>query len=126
MPRENRKRGKKHKKNLVEEYKPCPPRAEIAQQPSWIISSSEAVDAEAPFGELESDVKAYFRTVDLQIRSWQGDQGETSEEDDFQLNESAYDLGSGTWLNVRMSCRKAYILYGCIGRDAREGKTTRH
>ena len=104
MPRENRKRGKKHKKNIVEEkeYKPCPPQTEIAQQPSWIVASSKAVDAEAPFGELESDVKAYFRTVDLQIRNWQGNQGEKPEEDDFQPNESAYDLDSGTWLNVPM------------------------
>jgi nucleolar protein 9 len=50
----------------------------------------DARDPEAPFEGVEADVKAYFRTVDLQIRDWQENQDETAEEDDVQPNESAY------------------------------------
>lgn len=92
MPRENRKRGKRHKNQAEEKPEAPHPPQEIAKEPSWIVSSSKAVDArdpEAPFGEVEADVKAYFRTVDLQIRDWQENQEETVEEDDVQPNESA-------------------------------------
>ncbi|KAF8894312.1 armadillo-type protein [Mucidula mucida] len=79
MPRENRKRGKKHKKPAAE--------PDVAQEqvsfeqpeaaeagPSWIIQKPEdtaEMDPEAPFGYLDADVKAYFRTVDVQMRQWQ-------------------------------------------------------
>lgn len=90
MPREYRKRGKKHKKQ-VEEKEDDPPPQEIAQQPSWIVSASAmdtTRDSETPFGELEADIKAYFRTVDLQLRDWQENQDDGGEEDDGQSNES--------------------------------------
>jgi nucleolar protein 9 len=45
-------------------------------------------DSETPFGELEADIKAYFRTVDLQLRDWQENQDDGGEEDDGQSNES--------------------------------------
>lgn len=37
-------------------------RAQVAQVP----------DADAPFGILDPDLKAYFRNVDDQIRDWEG------------------------------------------------------
>ena len=77
MPRENRKRGKKHKKqaeiekpNNVEQVESIP-----EDNPSWIkpapVPSSSAFDPDAPFGYVDPDVKAYFRTVDTQLRTWQ-------------------------------------------------------
>lgn len=78
MPRENRKRGKKHKKSVEEPAPPPPPAAveeyhEPAAGPSWIVSgpSADQHNDEAPFGYVDSEVKAYFRTVDVQLREWQ-------------------------------------------------------
>lgn len=72
MPRENRKRGKKHKKQVEEPVYVAP---EPEPTPSWILPNTsqqtDEVNAEAPFGYVEADVKAYFRTVDLQIKEWQ-------------------------------------------------------
>ena len=75
MPRENRKRGKK----LVET---------VDEQPSWIISGPkevEEIDPGAPYGYVDADIKAYFRTVDVQIRDWQenrdDDAGEAGDTD---------------------------------------------
>jgi len=85
MPREHRKRGKKHRKapegqySIKEEYiqLPSDPAPEESRSgPSWIIpaqQTQEEVNAEAPFGFVDADVKAYFRTVDAQIRDWQKD-----------------------------------------------------
>ncbi|KAH9831022.1 ARM repeat-containing protein [Rhodofomes roseus] len=82
MPRENRKRGKKHKKSKEEEYHASNHQAEelepqVAEEqqpagPSWIVRrQAEEENKEAPFGYVDAEVKAYFRTVDLQIRDWQ-------------------------------------------------------
>jgi nucleolar protein 9 len=104
MPRENRKRGKKHKKTSQDEPEP-----EVYQEdanyageertggfeggdrPSWVVRDMEPqVNPEAPFGYVEADVKAYFRTVESQIRDWQdnpvyasaGPSGENENEQD--------------------------------------------
>ncbi|KZT26897.1 ARM repeat-containing protein [Neolentinus lepideus HHB14362 ss-1] len=80
MPRENRKRGKKHRKSAVEQeeqpfegarYEETD--AENQAGPSWIVPLPQVAESnsEAPFGYVEVDVKAYFRTVDLQLREWQ-------------------------------------------------------
>ncbi|KAJ4472084.1 armadillo-type protein [Lentinula aciculospora] len=77
MPRENRKRGKKHKPKAAEQptlYEEPPQELEFPAGPSWIVSASgeeSEYDPEAPFGYVDTDVKAYFRTVDIQIRDWQ-------------------------------------------------------
>jgi nucleolar protein 9 len=80
MPREHRKRGKKHKKNAEEtqEHKVDEQRYEDEQEaqagPSWIVqgdSGHEDVNPEAPFGYVDPDVKAYFRTVDEKLKEWQ-------------------------------------------------------
>lgn len=75
MPRENRKRGKKHKKT-PEEVPLAPPEPEHHEPeagPSWIVSgpSNDQPNDEAPFGYVDSEVKTYFRTVDTQLREWQ-------------------------------------------------------
>ena len=90
MPRENRKRGKKHKKKAEGETgtEPNPehPPSEPQAGPSWIIPPSNAgtTNQEAPFGYVDAEVKAYFRTVDTQIREWQ--------EEGFQRAEVAADV----------------------------------
>ena len=96
MPRENRKRGKKHKKPVQNEPEPeadpevYPEDADYEDEqhtggfeggnrPSWVVSEREPqVNPEAPFGYVDADVKAYFRTVDLQIRDWQENPAHTS------------------------------------------------
>lgn len=42
---------------------------------------TEDAHPEAPFGYIEPDVKAYFRTVDEQIQSWQEDETQPEHED---------------------------------------------
>ena len=79
MPREHRKRGKKHKKqpenepNIQEDLNVAHVEPEVGE-PSWIrpaLENSQEINVEAPFGYVDADVKAYFRTVDEQIRGWQ-------------------------------------------------------
>lgn len=99
MPREIRKRGKKHKKSpqqgfsegqepVREDYRP-----KESGEPSWIVTAckpSEDTHPEAPFGYVDPDVKAYFRTVDEQIQSWQEDRTQQSDEGaDLDPNEGA-------------------------------------
>jgi nucleolar protein 9 len=98
MPRENRKRGKKHKKPVPNEPEP-PADLEVYQEnadyegepqtggfeggnrPAWVVREKEPqVNPEAPFGYVDADVKAYFRTVELQIRDWQENPAHTSAE----------------------------------------------
>jgi nucleolar protein 9 len=79
MPREHRKRGKKHKKNPQDEHhiREDLDNAYIEPEvgePSWIRpppKDSPEINIDAPFGYVDPDVKAYFRTVDDQIRGWQ-------------------------------------------------------
>lgn len=97
MPREHRKRGKKHKKNTEEEFVPLPKEEEAAYEedqahaagPSWIVPAQDesAFDPNAPFGYVDSEVKAYFRTVDVQIRDWQDARPEVEEDEDVDPNE---------------------------------------
>ncbi|THH33801.1 hypothetical protein EUX98_g467 [Antrodiella citrinella] len=94
MPRENRKRGKKHKKFAAEETylqeEGQVPEPEPEAGPSWITRAPERSaqeDREAPFGYVDAEVKAYFRTVDLQIREWQEEHEYTEEQGDSDPNE---------------------------------------
>ena len=97
MPRENRKRGKKHKKHAEEppqEYvqyeQPAAAEPEEEQAgPSWIVPApaSASFNEEAPFGYVDSEVKAYFRTVDVQIREWQDEPHQLVETEEGDPNE---------------------------------------
>lgn len=92
MPRENRKRGKKHKKSLQDKPEPEAYQEDAdnvgerqtggfegGDRPSWVVRDREPeINPEAPFGYVEADVKAYFRTVELQIRDWQENPARTS------------------------------------------------
>ena len=81
MPRENRKRGRKHKRPKAEEgYDNEQQDSYIEAQsqgagPSWIVDKktidADKLDSDAPFGFVEPDLKAYFRTVDDKLREWQ-------------------------------------------------------
>ncbi|KAF9040737.1 armadillo-type protein [Panaeolus papilionaceus] len=99
MPRENRKRGKKHKK-MQDHEEPVrqevyideePPQADYAQgAPSWLKPAPKPEDEfnpEAPFGYVDADLKAYIRTVDTQIKDWQENQEEPVEGSDEDPNE---------------------------------------
>jgi nucleolar protein 9 len=104
MPKEHRKRGKKKKPEP--EWQPPvqdPPSREpesvpqqVEESPSWIVSApkhattEEDVNPEAPFGYVDADVKAYFRTVDIQIRDWQDSAAALGpNEEDTDPNEGA-------------------------------------
>ncbi|KAF8875333.1 armadillo-type protein [Gymnopilus junonius] len=93
MPRENRKRGKKHKKQREDEPQyeaESEQQIEAPEEPSWIVPASnhaEEVNQEAPFGYVDVDLKAYFRTVDVQIQEWQENQEDTVEDGDVDPNE---------------------------------------
>ncbi|XP_006459728.1 hypothetical protein AGABI2DRAFT_202089 [Agaricus bisporus var. bisporus H97] len=97
MPRGLRKRGRRHKNTEEDDYsheqtqdgredgfKLNLNEADISQ-PSWILPSTSQSDAiltsnpEAPFGFVDTEVKAYFRTVDVQIQDWQSSQVESEE-----------------------------------------------
>ncbi|KAF7978355.1 hypothetical protein HWV62_1005 [Athelia sp. TMB] len=96
MPKEFRKRGKKNKKGAdKDEWKPPKEdrpshhdQLEGEKQDagrSWIIPAAkdaEEVNLEAPFGYIDAEVKAYFRTVDVQIREWQVNEAEANEDGD--------------------------------------------
>ena len=49
---------------------PAPEPVEDEQVLEWARDSR--VDSDIPFGMLDPDVKAYFRTVDDQIKDWEG------------------------------------------------------
>lgn len=85
MPRENRKRGKKNKIKAEDTFVPVaapPPPEPENEQPSWMVSAPDTneINLEAPFGYVDADVKAYFRTVDIQIKEWQEKEGERADE----------------------------------------------
>ena len=101
MPRENRKRGKRHKKSSVEVEKSrieindaYEQGVELEAGPSWIVGKStysqhEVANLDAPFGFVDPDLKAYFRTVDAKLKEWQelGRNDFAGKEDETDPNE---------------------------------------
>jgi hypothetical protein len=145
MPRENRKRGKKNKKKADQEPQSEslleleghpndvrePLTTERQGEPSWLISApsrSEEFNIEAPFGFVDTEVKAYFRTVDIQIRDWQENGLEDGEVDvDLDPNEGLYFMGELEQCHsLRCVVREEVVLRRCSHRDVREGKTARY
>jgi len=135
MPREFRKRGKKTKNTTDKKPKDdlIPHEDHHEEQragPSWIIPASNdsgEVNLDAPFGYLDADVKAYFRTVDVQIRNWQEsdvDAGEANE--DADPNEGTLDDWSIliTLKRLPILFRKAAFLHRCPEGDVRQGEAT--
>lgn len=130
MPREIRKRGKKKSKAQdheefappapapAPEFQPVQAAVNEGDGPSWMRnapsfagpSTNPLADIEAPFGYVDADVKAYFRTVDMKLREWQAG---TGEDDDLP---EGVDANAGAFavhiidfllvLNVRWECRE--------------------
>lgn len=129
MPRENRKRGKKHKRQPEQEPKQQvlfkheeePEPTESLDKPIWIVPGPKQegeANPEVPYGFVDVDVKAYFRTVDVQIRDWQENRDEDAEEvGDTDPNERM--LLSLDYIQLLFDSiiyyRKTFILHGCIG-----------
>jgi hypothetical protein len=110
MPKELRKRGKRHKKSATEhqtlsQEQEIPPDEGPSGGPSWIVprASSSQFNPEAPFGYVDPDLKAYFRTVDDQLKEWQQNNWDDGEGDeDMDPNESA--LLFSHLVNARVTC----------------------
>lgn len=100
MPREHRKRGKKKAKAAepdeprVVEQESFTIDVEPTEDPAWMRPENPNADIEAPFGYVDGDVKAYFRTVDSRIKEWQ--QGQDMDEDMPQEADS--NEGEHCWL----------------------------
>lgn len=132
MPRENRKRGKKHKKtaeevaDVVQDAAPYIEEQEAG--PSWIVPAREepTIDPNAPFGYVDAEVKAYFRTVDVQIREWQETRPEVEEDADVDPNEGTPLLACHENWCSRFLRRQTAVLRSRFDRDGGEGKTACH
>ncbi|KAG9042480.1 Nucleolar protein 9, partial [Serendipita sp. 407] len=93
MPRENRRRGKRKKNDIQEDLDEKEPvklkELEDEGQPSWIETGhlNETSDPDAPFGLCDPDIKAYFRSVENQLKEWQdlGIEKENVSEEDSNL-----------------------------------------
>ncbi|KAG8838019.1 Nucleolar protein 9 [Serendipita sp. 411] len=93
MPRENRRRGKRKKNDIQEDLDEKEPvklkEPEDEGQPSWIETGhlNETSDPDAPFGLCDPDIKAYFRSVENQLKEWQdlGVEKENVSEEDSNL-----------------------------------------
>ena len=89
MPKENRKRGKRHKKPTDEQDTVEPEYHPVPDEPSWIRSAAPAVEnTDAPFGYVDADVKAYFRTIDLKLREWQDESTYHQRENDEGIDQN--------------------------------------
>jgi nucleolar protein 9 len=97
MPKELRKRGRRHETSRTEDQTPAQGREEVLEEgsstgPSWIVprADSKQLNPEAPFGYVDPELKAYFRTVDDQLKEWQHGRDHHAEgEEDVDPNESA-------------------------------------
>lgn len=97
MPKELRKRGKRHKRSSAENQTHVQEREVLdegpSNGPSWIVpradSSSKQFNPEAPFGYVDPELKAYFRTIDDQLKEWQQNRDYVEGEEDVDRNESA-------------------------------------
>ena len=96
MPKELRKRGRRHKKSSAGD-KTHTQEHEVLDEgpssgPSWIVpredSNSKQFNPEAPFGYVDPELKAYFKTVDDQLKEWQQNQKYAEGEEDVDPNES--------------------------------------
>ena len=96
MPKELRKRGKRHKKSSAENQTYAQDHEALdegtSSGPSWIVpradSSSEQSNPEAPFGYVDPELKAYFKTVDDQLKEWQQNRDYAEGDEDVDPNES--------------------------------------
>ena len=99
MPKDLRKRGKRHKKSETNAQPPAQEPDPIdggpSSGPSWIVSrapdsNQDQVNSEAPFGYVDPEMKAYFRTVEDQLKEWQQNWGDADVVEDIDSNESKF------------------------------------
>ena len=99
MPKDLRKRGKRHKKSEANAQPPPQVPEPIdggpSSGPSWIVSRApdsiqDQVSSEAPFGFVDPEMKAYFRTVEDQLKEWQQNWGDADVVEDIDSNESTF------------------------------------
>lgn len=64
-----RKRGKKHRKDVKEDF--VVEEVEPEAGPSWIADSKPEKELDLPYGELDLDLKAYFKSVEVELEQWQ-------------------------------------------------------
>jgi nucleolar protein 9 len=117
MPREQRKRGKKKPKHDKVEVELKDEPVAIAQHdgPSWVRTVPDAeMNPEAPFGFVDPDVKAYFRTVDVKLREWQEEPrphaAELEEGADPNEGDATISLVSIDELNVTPQDRRIFLV----------------
>jgi nucleolar protein 9 len=87
MPRENRKRGKKHKVGQAEQ---ATYDIDDSTRGPFHLEDDEPRNSSPTgplFGLLDPDVKAYFRTVNDQLRDWQEEGVSANIEADVDPNE---------------------------------------
>ena len=97
ITKELRKRGKRHKKPSAEDQTHAQEHEALdegpSSGPSWIVpradSSSEQSNPEAPFGFVDPELKAYFKTVDDQLKEWQQNRDYAEGDEDVDPNESS-------------------------------------
>jgi hypothetical protein len=117
MPRENRKRGKKHKK--VGEAAPAPvPDPEPELESTAVVIDVQADLGDAPFGYVDPDLKSYFKSVDLKLREWSGpaaddesDQGKLSY---MYLIPLSPRTQSVVYFSARLSRNSEEMSYNCL------------
>jgi hypothetical protein len=125
MPKAFRQRGKKKKNSLAEAVAAEPRQEEQWSEeqtagPSWIIPApKETVNPEAPFGYVDAEVKAYFRTVDAQLRDWQENEEKGEVDEDLDPNESAFARSFLGPLSLNTTCctRSPDVLDGRSSRN---------
>lgn len=95
MPREQRKRGKKHKgkdvsADTIEKYdqNDYAPREQL----TTYDEQDDNFNTDAPFGIVDPDVKGYFRTVNDQLKEWQDEGIDTDIDVDLDPNERKHSL----------------------------------
>ncbi|KAI0274347.1 armadillo-type protein [Russula aff. rugulosa BPL654] len=87
MPKELRKRGKRHKKSSAEDQTHAQEHEVLDEGPSS-ESSSKQFNPDAPFGYVDPELKAYFKTVDDQLKEWQQNRNYAEGEEDVDPNEN--------------------------------------
>jgi hypothetical protein len=143
MPKELRKRGKRHKKSSTEHEHPAQKQDLLdegpSSRPSWIVPRSDPQqqqqqpNPEAPFGYVDAELKAYFRTVDDQLKEWQQSWDDTERDGETDPNESASmsfllllaGLVSLTVCALPSMRRQKDVLDGRSARNLRQGARTR-
>jgi nucleolar protein 9 len=107
MPQNARKRGKKHKRKPSEFMESSVEETGLTE-PGVMHQEQSYVRNDAPFGAVDPDLKAYFKTVDSQLQEW-GDSKNRPEQQEIGDDDSQF-IRSG-WgspsLPLYLFCRRS-------------------